>query len=334
VIEGWTRPAPGIADRDDDTEIIAGGDGQPVQVWRHFDVRRTDTLDRAPAIVLCHGFVQNRFAWRSPQRSLDDALLDLGAVLWSVEMRGRGGGPTAEGVHAYVDDLAAVVRHVAARHDRVALVGHSLGGLVGAALPADAHAALAAIATIGAPLLPGDPRLHQRGLERPLIAAARALHRRRVPFAGRRFGQALHLLASALDVPYVPWPTRLWSPGSLDGASLAFALKNAFADDSHAVFADLLELLITDGRRAGGVDVGARLPALRKPLLVIAGADDDLAPPAGARPLYERAGAAEKAYVEVPCGHIDLLIGRRAPSVVWAPLSTFLRRHLGLGDAG
>ncbi len=112
--------------------------------------------------------------------------------------------------------------------------------------------------------------------------------------------------------------------------SLAFTLRESFADDSWAAFADLLELVATDAGRAGAVDAGARLARFDRPILVVAGDADDLAPPSGARPLFERVGSAARTYLEAPAGHIDLLIGDNAPGRVWSPITRFLRRHLPL----
>ena len=62
----------------------------------------------------------------------------------------------------------------------------------------------------------------------------------------------------------MPAPIRIWAPGSLDEDSLAFTLKRSFADDSWAVIADLLELVVTKGERAGSLYTGARLAHFAK----------------------------------------------------------------------
>ena len=61
------------------------------------------------------------------------------------------------------------------------------------------------------------------------------------------------------------------------------------------------------------------------PLLVIAGANDDLAPPASVRPAFVRSYAADKTYRALPLGHIDLLVGRAAPRLTWALVTDWLR---------
>ena len=170
-----------------------------------------------------------------------------------------------------------------------------------------------------------------------MIGPARAAHRRGIPFAGTRWGALLWRLRRGLDVERLPAPMRLWAPGELDEQSLATMLGDTFAEDSHAVLADLLEMIATDAQRAGRVPVAERLARLRAPLLVVAGGSDDLAPASGTRPLFERAASRDKHYLEISrgiapasLGHIDLVVGESAPALVWRPMLAFLQRHLQL----
>ncbi|MBI1946652.1 MAG: alpha/beta fold hydrolase [Deltaproteobacteria bacterium] len=313
---------------------VEAADGAALRVERSWVVD-VDPAD-APAVVLCHGFVQNRYGFESPRRSLAAFLRAAGAVVWHVELRGRDGTRAAAGLHEYLDvDAPAAVAAVRERHDEVGWVGHSMGGLVGALTPASTS--LAAVVALGSPLFPGPRRLH--GLARALIGPARAAHKSGRPFLGTRWGALLLRLRRGLDVERVPAPIRLWAPGELDDEALAAMLRDSFAEDSWAVFADLLELIATDARRAGSIAVAERLAALSTPLLVVAGGADHLAPPSGTRPLFERAGSRDKHYLEVShrhtpasLGHIDLVVGDRAPALVWQPALAFLRRHLRLRD--
>lgn len=295
----------------------------------------------APVVVVCHGFVQNALAFEVPhpqaaKRSLLAHLRALGCYVATIELRGRTSGatssPTAHGLHEYTDvDAVAVLEALRARgHRRVGWVGHSMGGLVATALPAHARDLVDAVVTIGSPLFAGKPGLHllNNRSTAAVVRGARRMHKRGLPFRGRAWSTSIHAMRSVLDVPWLPAPLRLWAPGSLAKDALAYTLKRSFADDSFAVFADMLELVVTDGARAGRVDVNARLAAFRKPTLVIAGDVDDLAPPVGARPLFERLGAHDKEYLQVGAGHIDLIVGNSAPARVWPAIGAHLHRHL------
>jgi fermentation-respiration switch protein FrsA (DUF1100 family) len=82
-------------------------------------------------------------------------------------------------------------------------------------------------------------------------------------------------------------------------------------------------------RRFGGrqSDYAARFESMDRPLLVIAGANDDLAPPASVRPAFTRSSAADKTYRVVPLGHIDLIVGRDAPLMTWSLVTRWLEKR-------
>jgi poly(3-hydroxyalkanoate) synthetase len=83
-------------------------------------------------------------------------------------------------------------------------------------------------------------------------------------------------------------------------------------------------------RRFGGreSDYAERFESLDLPLLVIAGNNDDLAPPESVRPAYMRSRARDKTYRALPLGHIDLLVGREAPKMTWSSVTGWLERRV------
>lgn len=277
-------------------------------------------------LLVCHGFIQNRRAFEAPGASGVAALEAAGFIVRLVEMRGRDGGPPAAGFSVYVGDAACAVEEAAADGGRVAWIGHSMGGLIGACLPDRARNRLSALVTLGAPVIPGPPRLHRPALERALVLWSRAMHARGRAFPGVRYGRAFSRARSVVE-SRAPLPIRLWKRGTMDQEQLDAMLHDSFASDSFAVFADLLGLISSGGRRAGDVDVHERIASLALPLLVVAGAADDLAPLGGARLLHDRATRAPRTLHTVDAGHIDLLAGRDAARTVWEPVASFLRRH-------
>lgn len=317
---------------------IRTDDGHVVDAWRSWRVDRGGDVERRGAVVLCHGFVQNRGAFEGRTVSMVRHLRDEGWAVWSVEMRGRACADRAAHCFAeYVEhDAPAVIREVAGLHPRVAWIGHSMGGLIGVALDEPARAALAAVVAIGAPLLPAHHELlRPERLVRLALPLTRRVAASGRPFKGRRYGKALYALSRLLDHPAASFPLQVWAPGSMDREDLFHALTETFCDDSFGAFNDLVDLALTRGERAGRVPVGERLRSLTTPLLVVGADRDGLAPLGATRPLYERAGSACKEFVEVsarttgaPVGHVDLLIGRRAPTIVWPHVDAFLRRFL------
>ena len=328
---------------------IACRDGTTLPLWR------VGSRRASRAIILCHGFVQNAHAWSVPSRSLstylhsggrdpgarsavepgghrhhDDA--DDNVAVYLMEVRGRRSATAHHDLLTTVDqDAVAVVDAVAARHARVAWVGHSMGGLIGAALPPPAADRLAALCVLGSPLLPGRTALHGRAVISSLLRFGRAMGARGSAFDGARYARGFVVGRRLLDTPVATLtPLPLWRPGSfVDDADLHHTLAHAFANDSHDVFADLIDLVRTNGVHAGRLPMTARLQGLRAPLLAIAGTVDALAPPDSVHALYARAGSANKTFLEVNAGHIDLVVGDDAPRTVWGPLREFLDEHLG-----
>lgn len=287
--------------------------------------------EHVPALVVCPGFIQNRRAFELPARSLLDHLVGAGFDVYALEFA-KHERHRHEGLAHYVDRVAPVALDIVRRrHSQVAWVGHSMGGLVGAALPTHETSRLSALVTLGSPLRPGIGVKLTRALEGAIASASRGLVRRGAAFRGAQLAAMFRLGAGALDHPRARFPLQIWAPGHLRREELLWSLSNAFVEDSWGALADMLDLTHTDGERAGWVLMGERLRALSCPLLVIGADRDGLAPLSSTRALYARAGSAQKRLLEVgaathgvPFGHIDMLIGEHAPASVWQPLTAFL----------
>jgi pimeloyl-ACP methyl ester carboxylesterase len=307
-------------------------------------VRYGEDTDRAA--ILCHGFIQNASAWSVPRHSFIDFLVERGLTVYALELRGRCHRGAAR------HDLLATVEHDAATtldvvrgrgHRSVAWIGHSMGGLIGCALgglprrssssspslsaaaPSSTHE-LDAIVAIGSPLIPGRSFLHRRAVVAGVVGFGRFMGRLQRPFAGARYGEAFVKSRALLNTRVAfATPLPLWKPGAFaDDADLQHTLKASFADDSHDVLADLVDLVATRGARAGRLPMGEHLARLRAPLLGIGGSVDSLAPPTSVRALVERAQSPHTRFLEVDAGHIDLVVGDRAPELVWRPIAQFL----------
>jgi poly(3-hydroxyalkanoate) synthetase len=60
------------------------------------------------------------------------------------------------------------------------------------------------------------------------------------------------------------------------------------------------------------------------PLLVIAGASDDLAPPVSVEPAYRSSRSRDRMYKVYPQGHIDLIMGREATRTIWPTIADWI----------
>ncbi|MGD0526383.1 MAG: alpha/beta fold hydrolase [Polyangiaceae bacterium] len=288
---------------------------------------------RAP-VLLVHGFGQNRYAWHLPARSFANHLASAGFDVFNLDLRGHGrsrhfGGVRSHGVEDYVrEDLPAAVAEVRALSGGrpVWVVGHSLGGLVGYASAPHLQGAVAGIASIGSPyhFTRGSLTLGA------LTVLFRAMALAPIPNAALPLapvGLTMRLLRRFAESPLYPLPLRGWHAGSLEPHVLAQHLSMAFDRAAIAEMSDMFDWAVQ--RRFGGRDYDyvERFEAMDLPLLVIAGGNDDLAPPASVRPGFTRSRSRDKTYRVLPLGHIDLLVGRDAPLMTWSLVTRWLTKR-------
>src|SRR5688572_2454984 len=90
------------------------------------------------AVMLVHGFGQNRYTWHVPRRSFANHLASHAWDVFNVDLRGHGrsgrfGASSPSVFDEYIrEDLPACIAEAArlSGHSRVFLVGHSMGGLI------------------------------------------------------------------------------------------------------------------------------------------------------------------------------------------------------------
>jgi alpha-beta hydrolase superfamily lysophospholipase len=291
---------------------------------------------RAP-VLLVHGFGQNRYAWHLPSRSLANALAVAGYDVFNVDLRGHGrsrhlGARRPRGVDEYVtEDLPTAVEEVRLHSGGrpVWLLGHSLGGLVSYAAAPALDGAIAGIASIGSPYHFTRGSLSLSAVAVVVHTVARAhvpLMNAKVPV--RHIGAAMRYLRRFAETPFYPIPWRGWHAGALEPHVLDEHLRLAFDGAGVGEFVEMFHWAAE--RRFGGADSDyvERFEKLDLPLLVLAGANDDLAPPASVRPGFERSGSRDKAFHTLPLGHIDLLVGRDAPLMTWPLVTKWLDQRL------
>jgi pimeloyl-ACP methyl ester carboxylesterase len=290
---------------------------------------------RAP-VLLVHGFGQNRYAWHLPSRSLANALAVAGYDVFNVDLRGHGrsrhfGARRPRSVDDYVrEDLPSAVAEVQALSGGrpVWLVGHSLGGLVSYAAAPRLAGAVAGIASIGSPYHFARGSLSLSAIAAMVHAGPASFLVRvnaHVPVNG--IGTALRKLARFAESPLYPIPWRGWHAGALEAHVLDEHLRLAF---DAAGFSELVEMFDWAGERPFGgthADYVDGFEKLDLPLLVVAGTNDDLAPPQSVRPGYDRSQSTDKTYQSLPLGHIDLLVGRDAPLMTWPLVTKWLGKR-------
>jgi predicted alpha/beta hydrolase len=335
---GWVRfwawrlrvlPAP------DETLWAETDDGWRLPLWRY----RPPAHSHATPVILCHGLAATGRNMDLPGRySLAHTLAARGYDCFVLELRGHGAPRPPRGrawrrfnfddyVRRDVPAALAAVRRASGR-DRVAWVGHSMGGMVGYALGGSAQgSALLALVAIASPVAwaPWIRRLAPSLRWLPRLLPSR-VHLRFyatgfAPFAGRYFppGDPLRYMRENIDAPLLK---RIAAsvPGDISPQLLRQCLRWASEDRFDA--------------EDGQADYREGLRTARAPALFIAAALDNLAPPPAVEAahalwggekhfrLFTRGEGASAGY-----GHIDLVFGRRAPDEVFPEIAAFLDRH-------
>ncbi len=320
-------------DRDDHDdflkEVVITTGPVPLAMVRKRSAKGSET--RAP-VLLVHGFGQNRHAWHLPSRSFANHLAREGFDVFNLDLRGHGRSRALSHVRAkhvgdYVrEDLPSAVAEVSRQsgNRRVFLVGHSLGGLISYGAAPAMNGAVAGVVTLGSPyhFARGSFELQAVAV---LVRALRVARVRNVgaPVAMRVLASAMRKLRAVTDGP-LPMPLRGWRPTAIEPHVLDEHLRLAF---DHAGLDEMLAMFDwANAKRFGGdrEEYVERFEELDVPLLVIAGDDDELAPPQSVRPAFVRSASLDKTYRSLPFGHVDMLVGRDAPRHTWPLVERWL----------
>ncbi|MEX2582234.1 MAG: alpha/beta fold hydrolase [Gemmatimonadota bacterium] len=257
-------------------------------------------------ILLAPGTFSTRLFWLGSRRQgFGYSLGDAGFDPWVVEHRGHGASdrPASWTMDDWVRfDAPAAVSTVLAETGRAGLVwiGHSAGGVVGAAFAGSDHPAAEGMAGL---VLLGSPGPGTLG-------------------GFRRAGAWLTMGAAAV-LPNSHWPGR-WiglgperEPGRLVRDWMRWNVSGRW-----------------DG--GDGRDYLASLPDFRSPVLAIAGSGDRvLAPPHAVRDLLNRFGSEDRTLIvagrqhgfAVDYDHPGLVIGRPARDEIWPRVIEWIRKR-------
>jgi pimeloyl-ACP methyl ester carboxylesterase len=315
----WLRTPP----REDELLVARTGDGWDLALGRC----RPGAPARAPPVLLVHGIAMNRqaFEFGLDRYALAAHLAAAGFDCFSLDLRGHGDSrrrPSARARPWNLDtyllhDLPAAFEAIRAAtgQERVLLVGHSQGAILGMAACALHAERIAAVVALAGPA-------HFDVQER-----LRKLLRLRYALRGRSTRVVARMLA-----PF----SGYWHPRPAD---LALNLRNVEPRVYRRLLANAIENLPSgvldqfatfireDSFRSmdGAVDYRAALEGCRQPALFVAAEKDGLAPPSVVQAAHRRWGGPKQYVVfEREYGHTDLLLGRRAPDVVFPVIRDFL----------
>jgi pimeloyl-ACP methyl ester carboxylesterase len=226
-------------------------------------------------------------------------------------------------------DLPAAMDAVAAAtgEARVLLVGHSQGALLALVAAGRYPARVAGVVALAPPIRFTEQAAAQLRLL-PVLAKTgltRLGARMLAPFVG-----LWHPRGAALSI----------QPKEMEGPVFRRLMANVIEDLPRGVVGQF-EAFIREGRFGsvdGQEDWRERLSDSLTPAFFVAAPEDGLATPAIVREAFERWGG-EKAMLELPAGigHTDMLLGRRAPEALFAPVRSWLLErttptHLSLSE--
>ena len=284
----------------------------------------------AEPVILCHGLGANRFNLDFDERySLARFLARRGYEAWVLELRGRGlaGLPAETTFDAQAEhDVGAALKKVLSTGcSRVSWVGHSKGGLV-----LYAHLARRPSAPVGAAVTIGSPAtfVMQSGLPRFIRAIAPLLKRATLP--------TRHLSRLApFGAPPGVVRRYLMLEGNIEPDVVRRGLANVPSNIAGGVARQFARWILTgafDGD--DGFDYRAGLAQVRVPMMMIAGSRDLLAPPRSVEVGRAALGGAARYVVagkshgfSSDYGHVDLVLGRRAPDEISPLVESFLASH-------
>ena len=314
---------------------VETADGGEIALHRH--------AASGPPVLLIHGISSNHRFWDLTQdNSMALILADAGFDPWLLDLRGHGDAVfKANGErqrHGWslddygIFDLHAAIAHVQAQtgHERVAVVGHSMGGMVAAIYQAHhGDDALAALVVVGTPAA-----FDTKGLKRligrvgtavgslPKSFGSPTLARWMAGWQGNIPAHGEGLLFTASNMP--PHMRRLM-------------LRNIVSPTSREEISQLRQMLRSGSFTSanGQKDYSAQLSTLTVPFMAISGGGDFIVPPQVVEPWMEQVGSDDKTLIvaseangfAADYGHLDLALGPAAPREILQPVAEWLGKR-------
>lgn len=335
---GWYL-AP--ADRPDEIHHVRTDDGWTIAL-RRYRPRGEGPIFREP-VILCHGLGANHFnLYWDPPWGLAQYLADRGHDCWVISLRGHDGSDRPDRRRGrrwgftfddYLrHDVPAAIGHVlrTTGEARAQWVGHSMGGILAYALAGTEWEERlgAGIVAVASPA----SFSHQRYLIRWARVGTFLCIGGRLP---QRW--ITRMIAPFTGHFEIPFSELVIAPKSMEPQVVRRLQANAFEDISEGVMRQFDDWVRNDTIRSfdRSIDYGARLAALRVPILLVGGSKDRMAPPGCMRAAFERIGSEAKRLIlfgrefgsQADYGHGDLLLGRRAPAEVFPAIEAWLRER-------
>lgn len=323
------------------TEIIFTETNDHWRLALHHFAAHSPSVQRNYPVVICHGIMSNRHNWNLDKTiSLPLYLTQQGFDVWLVELRGAGLshfiGNDNDGFSLddlVMRDLPAIIAKVMSQTNtsQIHWVGHSMGGMIMYAYLARANQnTIRSFTAVGSPSFFYEHNAHLTRLQRwaPVYRSlfttipSGFFSRLTAPFASPDLISPLYVLWNADDI--TPELARRGAHFAVENAPSR--LVTQLIGTHHAG-----HLMSEDATW----DYTENLTRIETPTFFIAGAQDQLAPPAVLMYAYRTVASVDKRIAVLSqangyshdYGHLDLAIGQHAPLEVYPLIATWLMSH-------
>lgn len=307
------------------------------QLWHY----RSDRVTEAVPVLIVMSLISRSYVLDLyPGMSFVAALRDAGFDVWMLDWGIPDERDAGNGLTTYVDDLLPpaideVLAEVGAA--AVNVIGYCYGGLLSLLLGA-AHPDLpvASLVTMATPVDFSEMGMFGRMFEGGRLAPDDLVDDTgNVPPDVIR--NAFRVLKPTADLTqYAVLWEKLWDDKQMEGFQVMGQWTRDHIPFPGKAFRETVELMregavMADTVRLG--DRGVSLLDMTWPLLNIIAGRDHIVPRCAALPVVDLVGSAEKRTLELPAGHVGLVMGRTAATTTLPELFAWLRAHTDLGES-
>ena len=289
------------------------------ELWRYAGHPR---LDRAPVLIVPSVLNRSRILDLQPRTSLVRSVLDADLDAFMLDWGEPDEGDADRDLAGYVELLRAAIATTLdiSGASEVVLFGYCMGGLLSLLRTSRTNPSFpfSGILALTTPVAVSELGflidLFDKGMRPSHVIDDRGL----VP--AERIAQGFRLIrpSGVLQQRAELWQ-HLWNDEFLATYRAIAGWVNDPIPMSGALFSDWIDLARSPDVAEGRFRLGDRVVALRDvtcPILSVVADADSFVPRAATDPLLELVGSADKQELEVPGGHIGVIVGRRAQRTI------------------
>lgn len=297
--------------------------------------------ERVPVLIvmslISRSYVLDLYPGMSFVAALRDAGFDVFMLDWGIpDERDAGNGLTT-----YVDELLPpaideVIAETGA--EAVNVIGYCYGGLLSLLL-GSAHPDLpvASLVTMATPVDFSEMGLMGRMFQGGRLSPDDLIDSETGNVSPEVIRNSFRVLKPTGDLSsYAVLWEKLWDDKQMEGFQVMGQWTRDHIPFPGQAFRETVEIMNTGALMADTVRVGDRPVSLKDmtwPLLNIIASKDHIVPRECATPVVDLVGSVEKRTLELPAGHVGLVMGRSAATTTLPQIFDWLRAHTDLGES-